>query len=98
MDAFARIAGLRERKRLLLLESEVNRQSLRLDLHRISAATGQLRRGLFAGHTIWKWAIPLLGFLLGRRSKAANAVAKGSLLMALLQGGWKLLQRRKKLR
>lgn len=90
MDTVPGLKALQVRKQELLLESELNRQLLRLDVARLSIEAGKVRRGYGWAQQVWTWAAPLAGFLITRkRGKAASAFAKGSFLVTALQAGWK---------
>jgi hypothetical protein len=85
------LKALQTRKRELLLESELNRQLLRLDVARLSIEADKFRRGYGWARRAWILAAPLAGFLIARkRGKAAGAFAKGSLLFTALREGWKV--------
>jgi len=78
------------RKRELLLESELNRQVLRVEGSKLLFRAEQFKRGYGWAASAWKWAGPLAGFLLARKfKKTAGAFAKGSLLLAVLRAFWR---------
>jgi len=79
------------RKRELLLESELNRQVLRLEVNAISVRARQLQSGFSWARAAWQWAAPVAGFLLARKQgKAARVLSKGSFLLSALRTGWKV--------
>ena len=83
--------AIHARKHELLLESELNRQVLRVECGKLAFKAGQFRRGYGWAQHAWTWAAPLAGFLLARkRRKTAGAFAKGSLLFTALRAGWKV--------
>jgi hypothetical protein len=85
------LKAIQARKHELLLESELNRQVLRVECANIAIEAGRFRRGYEWVQRSWAWAVPLAGFLLARKkTKARGAFAKGSLLFTALRGGWKV--------
>ena len=91
MDTVPGLRALQARKRELLLESELNRQLLRVECANLAFHAGRFQRGYGWAQRAWTWAAPLTGFLLARkRGKAAGAFAKSSLLVTALSTGWKL--------
>jgi hypothetical protein len=85
------LKALQARKRELLVESELNRQVLRLECARIAFEAGRFQRGYGWVKNAWTLAAPLAGFLLARkRSKVADAFAKGSFWLTALRAGWKV--------
>jgi hypothetical protein len=90
------IPGLTEsnaRKRALVIESELNRQVLRVELGRIRLQTERIKHGYGWAHGGWKWAVPIVGFLLAKKFKQAPGLfAKSSLVMSALGGLWKVWQ------
>jgi hypothetical protein len=77
----------------LLAESELNRQVLRVEFGRIRFQAERLKRGYGWAQGAWKWAAPLAGFFFARRfKKTSGAFAKGSLLVSVLGGLWKMWQ------
>jgi hypothetical protein len=90
MDAIPGLKEIQLRKRELLLESEMNRQVLRVEAGRLRLWSEQFRRGYGWANNAWKWSAPLAGFLLARRfKKSAGLFAKGSLLLSILTAAWK---------
>ena len=90
MDTVPGLKQLQARKRDLLLESELNRQALRVELGRMRFRAEQFQRGYGWAYTAWKWVAPLAGFLMARRfKKTASVFAKGSLLATVLRTLWK---------
>ena len=90
MDTVPGLRQLQTRKRELLLESELNRQVLRVEAGKLLVRAEQFKRGYGWANSAWKWAAPLAGFLLARRfKKTAGVFAKGSLLVTVLGTLWK---------
>jgi hypothetical protein len=94
------IPGLKElesRKRDLVLESEVNRQLLHLEVTKIRLSFARLRSSFTGGRGLWKWLAPVAGFVVARRfSGGSGVMAKGSMLISLLGSVWKLWNAMKK--
>jgi hypothetical protein len=90
------IPGLTEsnaRKRALVIESELNRQILRVEFGRIHVHTERLKHGYGWAQGAWKWAVPVAGFLLARKFKHAPGVfTKSSFVMTALGALWKVWQ------
>ena len=92
MDTVPGLARLEARKRELLLESDLNRQVLRVEVRMLSFRAGQLKRGYGVAQNSWKWAVPVAGFLLARKftGKKVGMFAKGSMIISSLQAAWKV--------
>jgi len=90
------VPGLRElqgRRRELLLESDLNRQVLRLELDQLTIRASKLQRGFDWVQNAWSWAAPITGFFLARKfKKTGNAFAGSSFLIKAAQTGWKFWQ------
>ena len=90
MDPAPGLSALRDRKRELLVESELNRQLLRVEVGRIRFQTERLKRGYGWAHGAWKWVAPIAGFLFARKlNKTGGAFAKGSSLLTAFGALWK---------
>ncbi len=80
MDTLQGMTALQTRKRELLLESELNRQTLRLEVDQIQLQVERFRSGGMWVHGAWRWLAPVAGFFLAWKFKKTTAfVAKGSL-------------------
>ena len=91
MDTVPGLRALQARKRELLLESELNRQLLRVECANLAFHAGRFQRGYGWAQRAWTWATPLAGFLLARKQRKATGVfAKGSLVFTALRAGWKV--------
>ena len=91
MDTVPGLKQLQTRKRDLLLESELNRQVLRVEVGRMRLRAERFQRGYGWAHTAWKWAAPVAGFFVARKfKKTANVFAGGSLLATVLRTLWKV--------
>ena len=83
--------AIQARKHELLLESELNRQVMRVECGKLAFKAEQFRRGYGWAQSAWTWAMPLAGFLLARKQrKVAGVFAKGSFLITALRAGWKV--------
>jgi len=90
LDTVPGLRELQQRKKELLLESDLNRQAIRLECSRIGYRLAQLRRGYGWAQHAWTWAVPVAGFLLARKLKTRSGLfAKGSLILSLLRSGWR---------
>jgi len=89
LDTIPGLKELQARKRELLLESELNRQVLRVEVSRIRCRVDLYRRRYGWAQSAWKWAAPVAGFLLARKfKKTAGAFAKGSMLLGAARSLW----------
>ncbi len=52
---------LRQRKKELLLESDINRQILRVEFCQLKLKASEWKRGLFKARTVYHWVAPLAG-------------------------------------
>lgn len=74
---------LQKRKQELLLESELNRQILRLELDQLRLQVDRVRQHWL--RNIWVWVAPVAGFIFARKlSRPAGFLAKGSAVLSLL--------------
>ena len=72
------------------MESDLNRQVLRVEVEKLRFCGEQFRRGYDWAHHLWKWGAPVAGFLLARKfKKTAGAFAKGSLLVNAARAIWR---------
>ena len=93
MDTVPGLRELEARRRELLLESELNRQVLRLELEQISIRVGEIKQRFGWAQNAWTWAAPIAGILLARKfKKTGHAFAGGSFLITAVQTGWKIWQ------
>ena len=91
MDTIPGLKELQLRKRDLLVESEMNRQALRVELRNIRMQAEQYHRGYGWAQSAWKWTAPFAGFFFARKfQKTAGAFAKGSALVNALGGIWRM--------
>ncbi len=83
------MTALRQRRAALLLESELNRQALRVEFLRARVSVDRARDGFFSGHQLWRWIAPIGGFLIARKlGGKSGTVAKGSALLAVGRALW----------
>ena len=70
---------LRQRKKELLFESDINRQILRIEFCQLSLKATEWRRGLLKARTAYKWIAPLAGiaFAIASMRKKMHAHASG---------------------
>lgn len=86
---------LRERRAVLLMESELNRQALRIETARMQLSIDRFRDGFASGHGLWKWLAPVAGFVLARKLGKSSAVAKGSAVLAIGRAVWSAWRHRR---
>ena len=85
---------LEERRRDLLMESELNRQVLRLELQHLQMRFDKVRDTWL--RNAWRWAAPLAGFFVARKfTKTSGLFARGSLLAMLLGRAWEFWRSRR---
>jgi len=91
MDPIPGLKALQSRKRDLLLESDLNRQGLRLEMARLRLR-GESLSNSFARSQGWmKWVAPVAGFFVARRfARTPGVLSKGSMLISLAGTAWKL--------
>jgi hypothetical protein len=68
---------LRQRKKELLLESDINRQILRVEFCQLKLKADDWKRGLFKARTAYHWVAPLAGIgfaVYGMRKRMHAAV------------------------
>lgn len=91
MDTIPGLSKSNRCKRALVLESELNRQVLRVEFGRIRVQAERLKHGYGWAQGAWKWAVPVAGFLLARKLKRSGGFfAKGSFIMTALGSAWKM--------
>ena len=100
MDTIPGLTKLQPRKRELLLESELNRQVLRVELEGVRLQVERFKRGYGWAQGAWKWAAPLAGILLASKVKRhSTAATKGSFVVNVLGAAWNIwssLRKRKR--
>ena len=80
---------LLERKRRLLVVSDLNRQVLRLESHQLSVRIEPIERVVGWVFSGWKWIVPILGFLAARKFKKTGAFfSKSSFVLMVLRKIW----------
>src|SRR5262249_16226316 len=86
--------SLEDRRHDLLMESEINRHVLRLELQQMHMRFERTRRSW--QHNVWKWAAHIACFFLARKfKKTSGFAAKGSLLLMALGRFWEFWQARR---
>lgn len=94
MAAFEGLKLLADRKRQLLLESQIHRQVTTLELEMLKIRLDRARGGLLALPRLWKVALPVAGFILASRLKrGAWFFTKGTVKLMALFKAWRLLKR-----
>ena len=91
MDPIPGLKALQSRKRDLLLESDLNRQALRLEITRLRLR-GESLSNSFARSQGWmKWLAPVVGLFVARKfARTPGVLSKGSMLVSLAGAAWKL--------
>jgi hypothetical protein len=91
MDPIPGLKALQSRKRDLLLESDLNRQALSLELAGLRVRGENLASG-FARNQGWlKWVAPVVGLFVARKfARTPGVLSKGSMLVSLAGAAWKL--------
>jgi len=73
------LAELRQRKKELLLESDINRQIVRVEFAQLALKASEWRRGLLKVRTAYNWLAPATGIffaIYGMRKKMLGHVAR----------------------
>jgi hypothetical protein len=82
---------LEERKRELLVESDINRQVLRLELQQAQLQFDHLRANWV--RSAWLCAAPIAGYFFARKfTRSAGFLAKSSAVVSLLTRLWEFWQ------
>lgn len=93
MLALPGLKGIRARKRDLLIESELNRQIIRLEIEQVRFRAEQLKQNCGWLRSVWKWVPPLAGFFMAaRRRKNEGGFAPGVGGAGLLGRLWEAWQ------
>jgi hypothetical protein len=95
MVRLLKVKELEERKRFLLASSEMYRQTLTLEVANIKFSTALLKRRLKSPKHLLMLlglAVPVAGYVMGRRAKATEK-SRASGWLPKLVAGWKLYQR-----
>ena len=89
------LKGIRARKRDLLIESELNRQIIRLEIEQVRFRAEQLKQTCGWLRSLWKWMPPVAGFFMaGRRRQSESGWAPGAGgagFVGRLWGAWQSL-------
>lgn len=97
MDSFPAVKELQARKRDLLLESEINRQILRLECGRVRYRAESWRNKWASAQGVWKWAAPVAGFLFARKfNKTTGAFTAVTGLIPTLRKLWETWRERQR--
>jgi hypothetical protein len=92
------MTDLEARRAALLLESELNRQALRLEAARVQVSLQRLRAGVFSGPNLWKWVAPVAGFVLARKFGSSGTAATGTALFSMGRALWNAWKDRRRAR
>ena len=95
MAAVAAVKPIQERKRELLLESDINRQVLQLEIASLQQRLGQIKLGLF--HSRWTYLAPLAALLLTWKFRRLRPLLQSSFGLILLRKLWETLAAQGKL-
>jgi hypothetical protein len=90
LDTIPGLTELERRREALLVESELNRQALRLEILQVSMSIERVRHGFVSGQAVWKWAAPVVGFFLARKFTrfGAGGGVKSSSLLSMGRSLW----------
>ena len=93
MDTVPGLKTLQQRKRDLLLESELNRQVLRLQATELSAHLHRFGGGLTSLRSVWKLVAVAGGVMAASRvNKAAGILGKATSILGFAGVAWKAWQ------
>lgn len=93
MDTVPGLRSIQQRKRDLVLESELNRQVLRLQAGELNCHLDRFRGGLTSMRSIWKLAAVAGGVMAASRvTKSAGILGKASSIMGIAGVAWKAWQ------
>ena len=94
MDTVPGLRSIEQRKRDLVLESELNRQILRLQAGELSCHLDRFRGGLTSMRSLWKLAAVAGGVMAASRvTKSAGIFGKASSIVGIAGVAWKAWQR-----
>lgn len=97
MDTISGLSDLERRREALLVESELNRQALRLEVLSVSSAIERIRHGFVSGQSLWKWLAPIAGFFIARKlSKSSANGFKTSSVLSMGRALWTAWRDRRK--
>ena len=83
---------LRARKQALILESDLNRQVLRLEVEQIRLRGQRLKRSYGWLNLAWKWTLPLAQLWARRKSNDQRGTSRGAKAFWLLARAWETWQ------
>ena len=97
MDTISGLSDLERRRKALLVESELNRQALRLEVLHICMTVERVRHGFVSGQAIWKWLAPVAGFFLARKlSRFGTDGTKATSFLGIGRALWSAWRDRRK--
>lgn len=93
MDTVPGLKNIQERKRDLLLESEMNRQVLHLQAGELGCHLDRFRGGLTSMRSLWKLAVVAGGVLAARRvTKSTGLLGRATSIMGIAGVAWRAWQ------
>ena len=93
MDTVPGLRSIEQRKRDLVLESELNRQVLRLQAGELSCHLDRFRGGLTSARSLWKMVAVAGGVMAASRvTKSAGIFGKATSIVGIAGVAWKAWQ------
>jgi uncharacterized membrane protein YebE (DUF533 family) len=93
VDTVPGLRNIEQRKRDLVLESELNRQVLRLQAGELNCHLDRFRGGLISARSLWKLAAMAGGVMAASRvTRSAGILGKATSLMGMAGVAWKAWQ------
>jgi len=93
VDTVPGLRSIEQRKRDLLLESELNRQVLRLQAGELNCHLDRFRGGLTSARSLWKMVAVVGGVIAaGRVTKSAGILGIASSIVGITGVAWKAWQ------
>jgi hypothetical protein len=90
VDPFGALKEFEARKKDLLLESEINRQIIQLEVQQLRHRLESLKSRWTQAQSVWKWALPIAGFLFARKfNRTAGLFTMASGLIPTLRKLWR---------
>ena len=94
MDTVPGLRTIEQRKRDLVLESELNRQVLRLQAGELNCHLDRFLGGLTSARSLWKLAVVAGGVMAARRvTKSAGILGQATSIVGIAGVAWKAWQR-----
>lgn len=86
------LKDMRARKQALLLESDLNRQVLRLEVEQVRLRGEQFKRSYGWVSLAWKWSLPLAELFIARKSNRQQGASRSSKALWLFSRLWETWQ------